>query len=317
MAFKFNNNPRNYGISYTTVEQNQKIPANFGTPQMQDMMQSKHESREDEHGSLMIDINSSVKLSEFIQDEMDTDTDKRESIEEGSGFSKTEDIDDALRILNEGEKDILEKVKKKSEDIVAKNTDLMPVPFGVQRDVEGNYFDVGLHLAGEPEAFYKERDQMVADKVVTVHIQSSYLGHVSGDDVIENVIVMLAAIRIMEIAGYSVGINLYWLSRNHHSGEKRNFFCRYRIKSPKEPLNLQRLVGTAHPGFFRRILFRVKELTDCDPSGYGSSLEGFSDAFEIDKISKDVKKIIKQAIGEEKIEQKETDSDEFFKRLPF
>lgn len=302
METYYKNNPNKYGMRVTLIDSKSSALPSYSISSLDKAIKSIHENRTcDDTGSVFIDICDSVGLEKFIRGEENTKTHQNASTENGESFCGTKDMDESLDILRNGDEEILASIRKDVKETVDANSSLVEAPFGVKRSTEGMFFDVGLYLSGEPEAFYQQADELVKDKVVIFNVLAGYKSGTNEKDVRDNIVKILSAVNILEMSGYSVGVTYHWTAMT--DSDYNNLFSRYAVKSPRQSLNLRRLIGAAHPGFFRRIVFRLQELGKADSFGYGVEVQyrhDVGDMFQLEDIPENVEEIINKVTSEKK-----------------
>ena len=252
------------------------------------------------HGSVFINIGSMYQFNDWMLGEMETNTNRRESIEEGSGFSGARDLPHSLQIGRDGDQEIIDYVLKEASRILIDSKEMIDAPYDVHRDVEGLYHDVGLYLMGEPESWYNEKNTLIPDKCLDVHVQCVYPGRIDKDDVKEQLKYIVAAVSVLEMSGHRVAVHAWWCSAQDDTPNS-NFYKK--VKDYRQPMNLAAIVGITHPAFYRRSIFRLKELTGTDDLGYGYAIQtehkrikGMlyldGDAGSVEDVIKKVKKMI-------------------------
>jgi hypothetical protein len=219
-----------------------------------------------------IEINSRESLKEFVIQEDETHTSHNAGKEGNSTFTASRDMEHAIELMIDGDKKMIDDVVKKSKDkINEKIRKYTEKEVGITRDVEGIYFDVGLVMQGEPEAFYNSYDETMPDKFLHIDVQASYYAYTNAEDVMRNVVNLIVAVSLLEAAGHRISINTWWMSIM--SLGNPNSWIKLSTKSKLQALNISALVSIFHPSFFRRIIFRVRELFGCVESGYGVGLD--------------------------------------------
>lgn len=298
----FQNDPEEFGMSYDYFPSNQHLPKIHQLGNLHSHMQSVHSRHDDgdynNRCTFFLDIRSLQGISGWIQKEMNTRTDFNSSKDPSYGFSQSNSLEHALEILEKGDNDLFKNVegrsREKTKDFVAKS----PLGIGISRDVEGMYFDTGLYLQGEPEAFFQQENELVNMKMITVHIDGSYNSGVESHEVVEAMVTLIAAINVLELSGHRVAVKLWWLStRNSDDRNVMNAY-HFEVKGHREHMNIQRMIGVFHPAFFRRIIFRIDELFNLAVSGYGRAFDYNNRGTNVvaieDLIGEDVEEVIER-----------------------
>ena len=269
----YKKSPTEYGMINVIISDNDKPFKLAENEDVQKGIEKMHNRYSTGAGMLYTKIKSSFQLEKWLNDEMQTSTDQNSSKSGDDGFTASDSIEHALDILKNGDPDMLKQIEDEAKEKVAEHFNLINKPIGVERDVEGMFFDVGLHLEGEPEAFFKSSDELVRDKCMTIDVLANYSCNTSASRIQRNIVNLMAAIQILEMSGHRIGINMWWISKQDDGYS--NSAISYAVKGQRQALNVRRLVGTAHPSFFRRLVFRIRELTNTADYGYGQSFVTF------------------------------------------
>ena len=265
---KYQHDPAGYGMRLQFFDgktQFLSLPERMPPNQKKKML-----SRADrKDGAYFIEIGDLYQFEAWLGEEKNTKTTNTESSDNGASFCGSDSIEHSLQIAREGDPEIVKYVQEHSQRILMEKKEMIDAPYDVHRDVEGLYHDVGLYLMGEPESFYNEKDTLIPDKCLDVHLVCSYNCSTDEDDVKNNIKYIVAAISVLEMSGHRVAVHGWWHSAQD-SGHANNNIYKL-IKDYRQPMNLATLVGITHPGFFRRLTFRIKELMGADDWGYGTS----------------------------------------------
>lgn len=303
---KFINDPKDYDISLQWIDRTDKFVAfPVRTPKKlrDSIIKVSHQSGVD--GSYVAQIGNIYRFIDWIKAEANTPTRRNESDDRDQNhWTGSRSLEHSCEIAIEGEQEINDYVKKESRRILMETKNLATAQFGVERDVEGMYYDVGLYLSGEPEAFYNTADQLIPDRCLDVHIEAVYSAHVDVDHVREQIKNLVAAIASLELSGYRVAVHIWW-NTTTDDGYPAGTLTKC-LKEHRQPINIPMLVGVTHPAFMRRLDFRVMELLGADCGGYGQCFEhnGHKHSKEIFYLSSDLgttEEIIKK-LKEMKIE---------------
>jgi len=142
-------------------------------------------------------------------------------------------------------------------------------------DVSGDWLDVGRYLDGEPECFGIEvgDGEIVAQKVVSIRINSAVSGAVEADHIIARGIALLLAVDLLEACGTRVelilarGGGINGSASESTAAKGSTFESNTVIKEANQPVDIDRLAfWVAHPSAFRRFGFRQAEIAGMSPS---------------------------------------------------
>jgi hypothetical protein len=181
-------------------------------------------------------------------------------------FFGTETMAETLTRARDGWAEGAEKCKKLAEALFEEISRKVEKPVPVQ-DVEGEEFDVGALLAGEPEHWTRWENERSGStsmgRLLTVVYNGSELGHVMADAMAAKGAVTVALIEALELAGFRVELVL-----SYGTYSDRKILEQYiQVKKPSQPPDLSRLaVALADPSAFRRLCFssRMTQGTDED-----------------------------------------------------
>ena len=237
-------------------------------------------------------FNTLHEFRKFLVDNEGVKTLYRSSHNTGE-WSGIETWEDFIRYLKEGDKES-QKMKKMTHLHINK---LKQFDIKVSEwvyDVEGMFFDVGAVLMGEPEAWLQEVN-VTDEKFVTLNINASFTSNVNTSTVRENAAKLLALSVALEKSGIRTEINMNYRSRNVEKGGKSVSNVITKGKALDEPLNYKKLAILLSPQFFRRGVFRVRELEYGKTLNYGyghsKGLKGhiqLSDTEKVDELINDV-----------------------------
>lgn len=155
---------------------------------------------------------------------------------------------------------------------------------GITRQITGDFFDVGLVLAGEPECWYQVDEIAVPDKTVTVivdcmtpwttHQESIYnFGAVAGE-VID---------RLRRKCFVNIVCSIYGLNTRARKRKWKGLDLRIEMSTNNRYSRSVLAFFTAHPGFLRRAFFAAFEKENGyyeDDYGYGHCMDARSDGYE-------------------------------------
>ena len=217
-------------------------------------------------------INSNDKIVEFdslrqyknfmIEHKDFKECTRQSSMNEGS-WSGSYTYDDFLTILDEGDEDVMSKIKlatgKEVNELKKKYEEVI---HGFKFDVTGHFFDVGLVLTGVPEAWL-EPDYEEEEKVqVELLINGSFSANVNKDRIVRSASRILAMAKILEENDVQVKIRI--ISSNDGSngkyGRGSKLYVSTMVKDFDEPINYKKVGALLSPTYHRRGTFKVIEL---------------------------------------------------------
>jgi len=160
------------------------------------------------------------------------------------------------------------------------------------RNKQFNYYvgyapDVKAYLEGNPLSMLNKESEK--RKHIDIYYNSAILGHVSTEQIFNRGAVTLCLVEILENMGFSVGLNIFTMSR---SGDQIHY-AKFNLKGPNERLNIQNLYfPLCHPSFLRRLVFRLREETPDIEShwsdGYGRTCNDYQIREVIDLKDNDI-----------------------------
>ena len=183
----------------------------------------------------------------------------------------TKNYEEAQTKLHYGDKSMAEKltgllkVQKHSQNMLVQKPNY---------DVAGYQASVPRYLQGIPTNMVNKKAVVQKQKVVTITKNIGYLGHYSGQQIIDEAIKAVKLINTIEANG--VRCNLYVSSLAEAGNTAVGF--RVKIKSASERMNISKLAfPLANPSMLRRFSFRYREVapetTDAFKHGYGASIQ--------------------------------------------
>jgi len=196
----------------------------------------------------------------------------------GGDVAKFEDV------LVSGDAEMIKNIKDVTDK---KLNELLKIHHTISKDyllgVEGEFFDVGILLSGEPEHWFKETtmDGKKETPRVEININGAYSHRVKSETVMENSSLVLAYCKLLEMNGVQTKINVHFISKKeHYTGTKRSRYSLNEydyfitIKDFEDKISYYKLSTVLHPVFFRRGLLRIKEARwdKKQNDGYGVSV---------------------------------------------
>ena len=229
-----------------------------------------------------------MKLHYDFKDARETSSMRRGDDE----FSGVENYDDFLELLDNGDEDVMQKIKVETGKQVAELAKKYEeVTQNFKFDVHGEMFDVGLVLTGVPEAWL-EPDNVEVEKVrVEIIVNGTFNAGVNKSDVIKGGGRILAMIKILEDNDVEVKLKIVSCIKDYNN--KNNLYVATDVKDYDEPINYKKASALLSPTYLRRGMFKVMELTARQNLnggyGYPRQVDGFieiHDRKNIDKLEK-------------------------------
>jgi len=135
-------------------------------------------------------------------------------------------------------------------------------------DVHGQFFDVASVIEGRPECWLVPTESNTGErKLVRLLIDLTASGGISADQLAERMLEIGAAILALDAADVATEVLLV-VAPSMTNGSR--FCITVQLKTAGQPLDMHKLVAAAHPALFRRLGFRLIELTTL-PVKYASS----------------------------------------------
>lgn len=249
-----------------------------------------------------VDLISLSNLKRFWNDVFELEFENNDSKNENARYIKWcgGDVAKFEDVLVSGDDEMIKSIKDVTDK---KLNELLEVHHTISKDyllgVDGEFFDVGILLSGEPEHWFKETimDGKKELPRVEININGAYSHVVKSETVIENACLVLAYCKLFEMNGVQTKINVHFVSqKEHYSGVKKSRYVTtaydyfINIKDFEDKISYYKLSTVLHPIFFRRGLLRIKE---CRWNGkqndnYGEPVE-HSDHIQL-KESGDIKR---------------------------
>jgi hypothetical protein len=195
--------------------------------------------------------------------------------DEWSGVKSWEEY---LELLNNGDKEVISLIKDTANKELDKLKHLYKDNFkGFKFDVEGELFDVGLVLTGEPECWLQPELVPEQKKRIDINIAGSFASGVDMIDVRKNGGKLIGIIKMLEEHDIEIRLVMYSFNYNVSASENSdkyttNLHTSIVLKDYTENINYEKLSSLISPTFHRRGMFRVLEYTlGCDLAGnYGN-----------------------------------------------
>lgn len=230
--------------------------------------------------TVVSEFSSLTKFMKHLDTNMDTWTRNTKSFTNGYDFTETNNLQEAVNMLATGNQEIKDGLKNAVKHAIADlDKELNSDVEGYIADTTGLFFDVARVLTGEPECWYREPYDKTKNPRVTVPIMGNYRGTFDARDAIKNASKTIALIKAMEDKGIEVAVEMCFLSQWAEDAKPyRDSFVSVAVKNFDETFNWNKLSAMLHPSFFRRLIFRERELQFPDGlDAYGSTPKNFAD----------------------------------------
>lgn len=227
-----------------------------------------------------MDIGSIGKLKKFINETKEVKT------KISLGLLDNESRYDFTGVTVEGFNDILERgsndIISLLKDVTKKELKRLNDSYSVEKieyllDCEGDFFDVGIVMSGEPECWLKEIRTTEKKPLVELNVLGSYGWRKDQKDIISNAGLILAYCKYFEERGIQTKITVHFVSTHEITGRGASNAHHYKIlaKDQNQNIDYAKVSAILHPSFFRRGMFRVKEIRHDEKQydSYGKSVE--------------------------------------------
>ena len=187
---------------------------------------------------------------------------RNEEDEGRDGFSGAESYEAFQELLNNGDEDVIKKIKIETTKQVAElSKKYEEVITDYKFDVQGQFFDVGLVLSGVPETWLEPEIKEEEKVQVEIIINGTFHAGISKNDVIKGASRILAMIKILEDHGVEVKLKIVSCIKGYEN-RKRNtkLFISTDVKDYDEPINYKKCSALLSPTYLRRGMFKVMEL---------------------------------------------------------
>jgi len=188
-----------------------------------------------------------------------------------SGWYKTSNLAEAKQLAKYGYHENFDKfveLKLKLEKYIKLSS---------KKSKQFNYYigyvpDVKAYLEGNPLSMLNKINP--TRKQVDIYYNSANLGGVGSSQIFNRGVITLSLVEVLEKLGFSVNLNIFTMS----SCNNQIHYAVFKLKDANERLNVQKLFfPMSHPSWFRRLVFKLKEVTpDITSSwtgGYGRTCD--------------------------------------------
>lgn len=142
---------------------------------------------------------------------------------------------------------------------------LKPKPIGnrttFKRSVAGAFPNVGAYLAGRPDSMWAPTKKTAQGRpFVHLYMPICYYSGIKADTAFDRGCALVAMADALEESGCRVAITLV---DSCDMPNQTRYVARYEVKGYSGRLDIDNLIFVAaHPGFFRRICFRAREVSE-------------------------------------------------------
>lgn len=154
-------------------------------------------------------------------------------------------------------KDGRREIEQRAREQATRNLRKLPaLDYGY--DVEGQWFDVSAVVEGRPEQWMTPQWGMVGERAsVKLIIDLSTSAACSAQEMCERMYSVASVALTIERAGIAVEVIVVTVAVEDGPG----FALSMQVNKAGEPLDVSRVIAAAHPAFFRRVMFRLIEMT--------------------------------------------------------
>lgn len=250
----------------------------------------------------IIEIGTLSNYKKFMVKNRDfTGSSENSSMRTGdTSFSGARNYDDFLEVLDNGDEEVMKKIKVETNKQVAElSKKYEEVIHGYKFDTHGQFFDIGLVLTGVPEAWL-EPDNVEEVKVrVEIIINGTFNAGVSKKDVIKGAGRILAIIKILEDNDVEVKLKIVSCISGYDTDKhRRSIYVATDVKDYDEPINYKKASALLSPTYLRRGMFKVMEMVAktnlCGSYGHPINVNGFIEIHKNKDIDKLEKRLFKQ-----------------------
>lgn len=221
---------------------------------------------------------------------------------EKDNFSGCNNYDDFLKLVDNGDENIMRKIKVETSKQIAELTKKYEdVIHRYKFDTSGQFFDVGLVLTGIPETWL-EPDNVEEEKIqVEIIINGSFPSGANSKDVVLGASRILAMVKILEDNGVEVKVKIVACINKYYAGRgNKSLFVATDVKDYDEPINYKKASALLSPTYLRRGMLKVMELLAKEKlaGNYGRPVyvDDFIGVHKTQDIDKLEKKLFKQGV---------------------
>ena len=220
-------------------------------------------------------------FNKYLADNVDTPSKYHSATKDRDWeFSQTSNIEEAYNIAKNGSPEIMRGLKEAVKLEVEKLRDeLMAKRKHDVGDVEGIIFDVAKVLNGEPEAWLRRPIKKNAKPKIRLTIMGNYGGGMDSYEMIQNASKIIALIKTLEEHQIDVHVDMLFAAehifKDKAANKEMGLYTSITMKGFGETFNWAKISGMLHPSFFRRLIFRTREIVGGKNmySGYGHTID--------------------------------------------
>jgi len=215
------------------------------------------------------------------------------------GWSGSKTYDDFLDVLENGDENVMKKIKIATGKQIAELGKKYEETFIAYKfDVVGQFFDVGLVVTGVPESWLEPEIHEEAKVRVELVINGTFSAGVNEKKIVEGASKILAMAKILEDHDVQVKIKIVSLVSDF-SRKVNDIAVATNIKDYDEPINYKKCSALLSPTYLRRGVFKLMELVGGKGLliGYGhpkNNVKGFIDLMDDVAIMKLEEKLFKK-----------------------
>jgi len=229
-------------------------------------------------------FDSLAALGRYLDTNKEFEAAYNEASTASENFTGTPSLEAARELLKTGSPEIMAGLKKAVKFEVDKlKEELMTKPIRMINDVEGLFFDVAKVVEGEPEAWIRKENPNTIKPRVEVVVAGNYRGDFPKEKAIKNAAKIIALIKAIEDAGVQTALTMIFCSTHTGDGVKdHTSLVSVKVKDFDESFNWNKTSAMLHPSFFRRLVFRCREIMYGNKlrDGYGRSPNNFKSVIE-------------------------------------
>ncbi len=179
----------------------------------------------------------------------------------GKAFSGVETYDDYLELLDNGDEEVIKKIKIETNTQVKALSKKYEDTFTKYKfEVTGEFFDIGLVLSGVPECWLEPENKSKAKVQVEIIINGTFHAGIKPAQIVKSTAKILAITKILETHDVQVKIKIVSVIRNYSTGESTYITIATDVKDYDEPINYKKCSALLSPTYLRRGGFKVMEL---------------------------------------------------------
>ncbi len=236
------------------------------------------------------EFDSICEYADYIEKNLSQESEARHYKDGGKSSWSWQSWEDAMKSAKNGNR---EYAKNLFDRLDIMEWSVLGNAFEEIRDVEGEYFDVGDVLSGEPECFRRMEPREVKP-AIPVYVNFSQACSVSETEIMNRGTAIVAMCDTLEKDGYRVELNVICacryrpVFRSNPTIEKnvgKLHRILFKVNMPNDPLDMDGIsFALINPAFFRRLFFGVMGLV----SGYNGSAGCYyaTDEFDYDDMKR-------------------------------